>query len=116
MSESAITNLSENLELISNTIETLLNQQANFQKMIARELADAKEPGDAIRSYDGNDAMVQLSVLLSGEEEGISNTGKAFTEDALDFSAGKTVGGLPLSESYVNSMGTWAYTIKSPMR
>ncbi|MCM1105634.1 MAG: ATP-binding protein [Blautia sp.] len=115
MSESAISNLSENLELISNTMETLLNQQVNFQKMLAQELAFEEDPADMIRSYSGNDAMVKLSLLLSGEEEGISNTGEAFTADALDFSAGKEIASLPLSESYVNSMGTWAYTIKCPV-
>ncbi|MCM1399189.1 MAG: ATP-binding protein [Clostridium sp.] len=115
MSQAAISNLSENLELISNTIETLMNQQASFQKMIAQELADAKDLDDVIQSYEGNDAMVKLSVLLSDKKEGISNTGEPFTADALNFSAGKTVDGLPLSESYVNSMGTWAYTMKCPI-
>ncbi|MCM1282083.1 MAG: ATP-binding protein [Muribaculaceae bacterium] len=115
MSESAISNLSENLELISNTMETLLNQQVNFQKMLAQELASEDDPAAMIRSYSGNSAMVKLSLVLSGEEEGISNTGETFTADALDFSAGKAVASLPLSESYVNSMGTWAYTIKCPV-
>lgn len=115
MSEAAISNLSESLELISDTIETLMNQQANFQKMIAQELADAKDLSAVIRSYSGNDMMVKLSVQLSGEKDGISNTGETFTEDMLDFSAGKTVSGLSLSKSYVNSMGTWAYTIKCPV-
>ena len=59
--------------------------------------------------------MVKISLLLSGETEGISNTGEVFTEAGLDFSAGKTVGNLPVSESYVNSMGTWAYTMKCPV-
>lgn len=59
--------------------------------------------------------MVKLSVLLSGKNERISNSGEAFTKDSLDFSSGKTVNDMPLSESYVNSMGTWAYTIKCPV-
>ena len=32
-----------------------------------------------------------------------------------DFSGNETVDGLPLSRSYVNDMGTWAYTIKCPV-
>ena len=56
-----------------------------------------------------------MSLILSGETEGISNSGDVFREDALDFSAGKTVDGLPLSESYINDMGTWAYTMKCPV-
>ncbi|MCM1156697.1 MAG: hybrid sensor histidine kinase/response regulator, partial [Roseburia sp.] len=115
MSEAAISNLSENLDLISNTIETLVNQQVNVQKMIAEELAYAENPKDIVCSYGVNDTIVKLSILLVGEKEGISNTGEPFTEDSLDFSAGKLADNLPLSESYVNSMGTWAYTIKCPV-
>ncbi|MCM1202100.1 MAG: ATP-binding protein [Bacteroides fragilis] len=115
MSEAAISNLSENLDLISNTIDTLVNQQVNIQKMIAEELADEKDPYNIVRSYGVNDTIVKLSILLSGEKEGISNTGESFTEDSLDFSAGKSADNLPLSESYVNGMGTWAYTIKCPV-
>ncbi|MCM1263996.1 MAG: ATP-binding protein [Butyrivibrio sp.] len=115
MSEAAISNLSENLDLISNTIDTLVNQQVNIQKMIAEELADEKDPYSIVRAYGVNNTIVKLSILLAGEKEGISNTGEPFTEDSLDFSAGKLADNLPLSESYVNSMGTWAYTIKCPV-
>ncbi|MCM1127872.1 MAG: ATP-binding protein [Lachnospiraceae bacterium] len=115
MSEAAISNLSENLDLISNTIDTLVGQQVNIQKMIAEELAYAENPEDIVCSYGINDTIVKLSILSAGEKEGISNTGEPFTEESLDFSAGKSAGGLPLSESYINSMGTWAYTIKCPV-
>ena len=33
----------------------------------------------------------------------------------MDFSAGGTVAGLPVSQSYVNHMGTWSYTMKCPV-
>lgn len=39
MSQSAIGNLSESLELIKGTLEELLDREAQFQKMIAQELA-----------------------------------------------------------------------------
>ena len=44
-----------------------------------------------------------------------SNNGEAFTEEGLDFSAGGKVSGMPISRSYLNHMGTWAYTIKCPV-
>ncbi len=59
--------------------------------------------------------MVKMSLIFSGETEGIDSSGEVFTEEGLDFSAGKTVGELPVSESYVNDMGTWAYTMKCPV-
>ena len=59
--------------------------------------------------------MVKVSLIQAGRNEGISNTGEVFSEEELDFSAGGTVKGMPVSQSYVNYMGTWAYTIKCPV-
>ncbi len=88
MSESAISNLSESLDLIGNTMETILNKEAEFQKLIAKEIADAEDPVDFVLSYDRNNTMVKMSLILSGETEGISNTGDVFTEEELDFTKG----------------------------
>lgn len=116
MSEAAIDNLSESLGLISNTIETILNKEAEFQKLIAQELVEAGDPEKFILSYERNSTMVKISLIQSGETEGISNTGEVFSEDKLDFSAGiKVNGDLQLSQSYINDMGTWAYTMKCPV-
>ena len=115
MSASAIGNLSDSLDLISNTIETLLEKEAEFQKLIAREITYAENPEDFILSYDKNKTMVKLSLIPSGKTTGISSTGDVFTESGLDFSNGQTVEDLPLSQSYINSMGTWAYTLKCPV-
>ena len=115
MSESAINNLSESLDLISNTIEVILKKEVEFQKLLSQEIAGLEKPEDFVLSYDRNDTMVKISLILSGETTGISNTGEVFAEKDLDFSWGKTVEDLPLSKSYVNSMGTWAYTIKCPV-
>ena len=115
MSESAVTNLSESLDLIEGTIEAILNKEAEFQKMIARELAVLDDPETFIRTYNRNRTMVRLSLVPEGESQGVSNVGEVFSPEELDFSAGKTVGGLPVSKSYVNSMGTWAYTIQCPV-
>ncbi len=59
--------------------------------------------------------MAKLSLVRAGKTKGISNTGGVFDAQELDFSAGGTIDGLEVSESYVNYMGTWAYTIKCPV-
>ncbi len=115
MSDSAVQNLSESLDLIQCTIEAILRKEAEFQKLIAKETALAADPEAYIRSYEKNDTMVKLSLILSGEESGVSNNGEAFTAEGLDFSVERTVDGLPISQSYVNYMGAWAYSMKCPV-
>ena len=115
MSASAIQNLSESLDLIQSTIEAILRSQADFQSLIVREVARADDPAAYIRACEKNQSMSKLSLILAGETEGISNTGERFTEEGLDFSAGGTISGMPVSQSYVNYMGTWAYTLKCPV-
>ncbi len=115
MSAAAIQNLNESLDLIQCTIEAILNNEAEFQGLVARELARAEDPEAFIRAYERSQTMVKMSFILSGQTQGVSNTGEAFTEDELDFSAGQTVGDMPVSRSYLNYMGTWAYTIKCPV-
>ena len=115
MSSAAIQNLSESLDLIQCTIEAILNNEAEFQTLVARELAQAEDPEAFIRSYEKNRTMAKVSMIPAGAEQGFSNTGETFTEEGLDYSAGRTVGGMPVSQSYVNYMGTWAYTMKCPV-
>ena len=115
MEASAIQNLSESLDLIESTIEAVLNKEAEFQQLIAHEIATAPEPMEYIRNYQDNPTMVKISLICAGETVGISSTGEVFSEEGLDFSAGGTVNGLEISESYVNFMGTWAYTMKCPV-
>ncbi|MEH2931098.1 response regulator [Candidatus Ventrimonas sp. KK005] len=112
---SAIHNLSKSLDLVQGTVEAILSKEAEFQKLIAQELAGLEDPEEFIRSYDQNQTMVKVSLVLPGEEEGFSNTGEVFYPKELDFSNGNTVEGLPISQSYINSMGTWAYTIQCPI-
>lgn len=115
MATSAIHNLNASLDLIQNTIEAILVKETEFQTLIAQELASAENPYDFIRSYKNNNTMVKLSLIPAGETEGLSSSGDTFSENELDFSFGKTVNNLPLSQSYLNSMGTWAYTMKCPV-
>ncbi len=115
MSASAIQNLSESLDLIQCTIETILENEAEFQALIAREIAREEDPEAYILAYERNQTMTKMSLILSGEKEGVSSTGEVFTEEELNFSAGGTVKGMPVSFSYVNYMGTWSYTIKCPV-
>ncbi len=115
MSASAIQNLSESLNLIKCTIEAMLNNEAEFQKMMSREAARWENPEEYIRSFEKNQTIVKISLIRSGEKEGISSTGEIFTGDELDFSLGRTVNGLEISQSYINYMGTWAYSMKCPV-
>ena len=115
MSEAAIQNVSESLNLLQCTIEAILHSEIEFQTLIAQELAGQEDPEEFIRSYETNRMMSRVSLILSGKTEGLSSNGEIFTEEELDFSAGRTVEGLPVSQSYVNYMGAWAYTIKCPI-
>lgn len=115
MSESAISNLHESLDLIEGTIEALLKKEAEFQKLIAQEIGNMENPYEFVRSYDTDNKTIKISIIPAGKTTGISNTGENFSAGDLDFSAGNTVDGLPVSHSYVNDMGTWAYSIKCPV-
>lgn len=115
MSSAAIQNLNENLDLIKCTIESIWNKEAEFQKLMAQEVAARENAEDYIRSYRNNKTMVKISLIRAGETEGISSTGETFSEEGMDFSASSVLDGLEVSSSYINFMGTWAYTIKCPV-
>lgn len=114
MSKSAVQNLNESLNLIKSTIESVLNKEAEFQKLMAQEIALLEDPEAYITSYQPNQTMVKVSYIREGDTEGISNTGDVFSEKELDFSGGM-IEGLAVSHSYINYMGTWAYSLKSPV-
>ena len=67
MSMSAIQNLSESLELMKGTIEAILTKEADFQKLIAQELAAIDDPQDFVRSYNKNQSMVKMALVMTGE-------------------------------------------------
>ena len=114
LSEAAIQNLNESLDLIKCTIESNLNQEAEVQKLMAREIALLEDPETYIVSYQPNQTIVKISYIRKGEIEGTSSTGGVFSEDGLDFSGGM-IDGLAVSHSYMNHMGTWAYSLKCPV-
>ena len=115
MSEAAVQNLNENLDLIKCTIEAIWGKEAEFQKLMAKELASMEDPEDYIRSYQKNQTMVKISLIKTGETEGISNTGEVFTEEGMEFFPSRMMEGVEISSSYLNYMGTWAYTLKCPV-
>lgn len=115
MSASAIQNLSESLDLIKSTIEAILNKEAEYQKLMAQQIAASENPEEYITYYAGSETMVKISLIRTGETEGVSSTGEVFTEEDLDFTAGGTIDGVEVSKSYMNYMGTWAYTMKCPV-
>lgn len=115
MEASATQNLNESLNLIECTIEAMLNKEAEYQGMMAQGIAAMADPEEYVRSYEKSETMVRIALIRVGETEGISSTGEVFTEEEMDFSAGGTIDGLPVSQSYLNYMGTWAYCIKCPV-
>jgi len=115
MSESAVQNLNESLNLIKSTIEAVLNKEAEFQKLMAQEIARKGDPEEYIRSYQKNQTMVKIAFIRAGETEGISSTGEVFSEEGMDFTSGGVTEGLAVSHSYLNYMGTWVYSIKCPV-
>ena len=82
------------VKIVSNSEQRLLTykaiamKEAEFQKLIAQEIADLEDPERFVCAYDMNQAMVKMSLIFSGEEEGVSNTGDLFTAEELDFSSG----------------------------
>ena len=115
MANSSIQNLSESLDLIQCTIEAILRSEAQFQELLAREIGRAEDPEDYVRAYERNHMMSKIALIRVGETQGIASTGEPFTAEDLDFSAGREVLGMPISQSYLNYMGTWSYTIKCPV-
>ncbi|MDE7358630.1 MAG: hybrid sensor histidine kinase/response regulator, partial [Lachnospiraceae bacterium] len=115
MASSATQNLNESLDLIKCTIEAILNKEAEYQRLMAQGIAVMEEPEEYVRNYKKSETMVKLALIRAGETTGVSSTGEAFTEEELDFSAGGMINGLPVSQSYLNYMGTWAYCIKCPV-
>ncbi len=116
MSASAIQNLSESLELMKGTIEAILEKEAEYQLLIAKEISMIDDPAEFVRAYNSNQTMVKMSLILTGETEGVSNSGESFSESELEFSSIGMPEGLQVSRSYINHMGTWAYTMKCPVR
>lgn len=114
MSAAAIQNLNESLDLIKCTIESILKKEAEFQKLMAQEISLREEAEEYITSYQKNQTMVKISFIREGETEGISSTGDVFSEEGMDFSGG-TIDELAVSHSYINYMGTWAYSMKCPV-
>lgn len=115
MSASAVQNLSESLNLIKCTIEAMLSKEAEFQQLMAKDIATSEDLEEHLISYSGSRTMVKVSLIRAGETEGISDTGEVFTEEELNFSAGGMVDGVAISQSYLNYMGTWAYSMKCPV-
>ena len=59
MSDSAIQNLSESLDLIKCTIESIFNNETEFQMLIAQELARVDNPEEYVLNYEKNRTIIQ---------------------------------------------------------
>ncbi len=115
MYDSAIQSLNENLNLMKSTIDAIVASEARFQEVIGEEVALSQDPAAYIQGLHTTDAIAMLSVVMEGQAQGISSDGKEFSPESLDFSSRSSIQGHPVSQSFVNSTGTWAYTIASPL-
>jgi len=115
MSTAAIQNLNEKLDLVKCAIESIWKNGAEFQKLMAQELAEREDLEEYIRSYQKNQSMVKISLIRAGETKGISSTGESFSEKGMAFTPSGMIQDMEVSRSYINYMGTWAYTIKCPV-
>ncbi len=115
MYDSAIQSLNENLNLMKSTIDAIVASEARFQEVIGEEVALSQDPAAYIQGLHTTDAIAMLSVVMEGQAQGISSDGKEFSPESLDFSSRSSLQGHPVSQSFVNSTGTWAYTIASPL-
>ena len=115
MADAAILNLNENLNLMESTVEAIQDSEAQFQRLLATELAAAGDPAAAVERLGKSDAAALISVVPQGADVGVSNDGAPFDPASLDFSGGGAIGGLPVSQAYVNAEGSWAYTVKCPI-
>lgn len=50
MSQSAVDNLEESLDLIKGTVEVIIRKEAEFQKLMAKEIASMEDPWQFIYS------------------------------------------------------------------
>lgn len=115
MADAAILNLNENLNLVESTVEAIQDSEAQFQRLLATELAAAGDPAAAVERLGKSDAAALISVVPEGADVGVSNDGAPFDPASLDFSGGGAIEGLPVSQAYVNAEGSWAYTVKCPI-
>lgn len=115
MSDAAISNLNENLTLMKSTIEAIFRSEADFQRVTAKELAEADDPIAMIAHMPNGETASCVSYVPANATEGISNNGEPFNPARLDFSSNENILGLAVSQSYVNTMGTWAYTVACPV-
>ncbi len=115
MSNSAINNLSESLDLMKGTVEMLLKSQQEFQEFLATELSDEEDLEKSIQNYDITENITNISVIVEGRSVGVSCNGDEFCADDLDFSTENITEEVEISKAYLNHMGAWAYTIKCPV-
>ena len=93
MADAAILNLNENLNLMESTVEAIQDSEAQFQRLLATELAAAGDPAAAVERLGKSDAAALISVVPQGADVGVSNDGAPFEPASLDFSGGGAIGG-----------------------
>ena len=88
MSEAAIQNLSESLDLIQYTIEAIFRNQTEFQELIAGEAAAAKDPAEYIRTFQKNETMGRWRLFRQERRKAYPTQGRYFPRKIWIFPQG----------------------------
>lgn len=95
MADAAILNLNENLNLMESTVEAIQDSEAQFQRLLATELAAAGDPAAAVERLGKSDAAALISVVPQGADVGVSNDGAPSIRRRSISAAGEPSGGCP---------------------
>ncbi|MFR7404023.1 MAG: hypothetical protein ACLUW6_05205 [Coriobacteriaceae bacterium] len=73
MADAAILNLNENLNLVESTVEAIQDSEAQFQRLLATELAAAGDPAAAVERLGKSDAAALISVVPGGRRRRLND-------------------------------------------
>lgn len=111
----AISNLSGNLEVVSVTADRLLATEVENLQKIAFNVAEKENPQAWIEDYCTIDGMTAVELVMA---ENLAEDGGGrlpVPVETLDFSDGRTAGGLPISKSCQGKDGQWYYALSCPV-
>lgn len=95
MADAAILNLNENLNLVESTVEAIQDSEAQFQRLLATELAAAGDPAAAVERLGKSDAAALISVVPEGPTSASPTTVPPSTRRRSISAAGEPSRGCP---------------------
>lgn len=115
MFESAVSSLSGNLNLISQTVDQIVSEQVYSLDHIANMASTKDHPQQWISEFCMTDGMNDITYVP--EDASLTEVEKTtgIPLKTLDFSDGKTIRQLAVAKSYEKGHGIWAYTMCVPV-